>query len=159
MINTLQNLVPLKPDILLPSIKRPIDQRGPVFIHALSPLVNRRPPSKSQRLIYNIHTGSDDGSLRSGKLTKTLPDPFIFTDGKNLSIDQWLSKMRGKFEINWDHYPTDQSKLIYVKNRVGGKALQHLESCLCVNSITPFITIEDLFNYLEDIFGNPHWKK
>ena len=93
------------------------------------------------------------------KLTKALPDPSIFTDRKNPSIDQWLSKMRGKFEINWDHYPTDRCKLIYGENRVGGKVLQRLEPCLRLNSITPFATIEDLFNHLEDIFGSSHWKE
>lgn len=31
--------------------------------------------------------------------------------------------MQDKFEINLDHYPTNQSKLIYIKNRVKGKAL------------------------------------
>ena len=123
------------------------------------PLVNNQSRSKSKRLTRNTHTGSDDGSLGSGKLTKALLDPPIFTDGKDPSIDQWLSKMRGKFEINWDHYPTDRSKLIYAENRVGGKALQHLEPCLRVNSITPFATIEDLFNHLEDIFGNSHRKE
>ena len=46
-----------------------------------------------------------------------------------------------------------------MENRVGGKALQYLEPCLRVNSITYFVTIEDLFNHLEDIFGNPHQKK
>ena len=94
-----------------------------------------------------------------GKLTKALLDPPLFTDGKDLSIDQWLSKMRGKFEINWDHYPLERSKLIYAENRVGGKVLQHLESCLRLNSIISFTTIDDLFNYLEDIFGNPHRKE
>ena len=94
-----------------------------------------------------------------GKLIKALPDPPLFTDGKDPSIDQWLSKMRGKFEINWDHYPSERSKLIYAENRVGGKALQHLEPCLRLNSITPFTTIDDLFNHLEDIFGNPHRKE
>ncbi len=57
------------------------------------------------------------------KLTKVLPDPSLFTDGKDLSIDQRLSKMRGKFEINWDHYPLERSKLIYIVNQVGEKAL------------------------------------
>ena len=64
--------------------------------------------------------------------------------------------MQGKFEINWDHYFIDQSKLIYAENRVGGKTLQYLEPCLRVNSITSFVTIEDIFNYLEDIFGKFH---
>lgn len=37
--------------------------------------------------------------------------------------------------------------------------MQHLEPCLCMNFITLFATIEDLFNYLEDIFCNSHWKE
>ncbi len=94
-----------------------------------------------------------------GKLTKTLLDRPLFTDGKDLSIDQWLLKMQGKFEINWDHYPSERSKLIYVENRVEGKALQHLELCLRLNSITLFTTINDLFNNLKDIFGNPYQKE
>ena len=34
-----------------------------------------------------------------------------------------------------------------------------MESCLCVNSITFFATIEDVFNYLKDFFSNPHQKE
>ena len=94
-----------------------------------------------------------------GKLIKALPNPLLFTDGKDLFIDQWLSKMRGKFKINWDHYPSERSKLIYVENRVRGKALQYLKPCLRLNSITSFTTIDDLFNHLEDIFGNPYQKE
>lgn len=67
--------------------------------------------------------------------------------------------MLGKFEINLNHYSTNKSKLIYTENRIRGKALQHLETCLQLNSITSFTTIEDLFNYLKDIFGNLHWTK
>ena len=107
MIDALQSSVFAKTDKLLPSIESPIDQRGSTFTHALSPLVNNQSRSESKRLTRNTHTGSDDGSFGSGKLTKALPDPPIFTDGKNPSIDQWLSKMQGKFEINWDHYSTD----------------------------------------------------
>ena len=106
-----------------------------------------------------MHTRSDDGFFRFGKLTKTLPDPPIFTNEKNPSIDQWLFKMQRKFEINWDHYPINQSKLIYAENRVEKKVLQHLELCLCVNLIAFFTTIENLFNYLEDIFDNFYQKK
>ena len=106
-----------------------------------------------------MHNSSEDGSTGSRKLTKDLPDPPIFTDGKDLSIDWWLSKMQGQFEINKDHYPTDKSKLIYAENWVRRKTLQYPEPCLRLNLITPFATIEDSFNHLEDIFGNPHWKK
>ena len=70
-----------------------------------------------------------------------------------------MFKIQGKFEINWDYYLTDQSKLIYAENRVGGKTLLHLKPFLRINSIILFAIIENLFNYLEDIFDNPHQKK
>ena len=67
--------------------------------------------------------------------------------------------MQGKFEIYWDHYSSKRCKLIYTKNQVRGKALQHLEPCFRLNSITLFTTIDNLFNHLEDIFGNSHRKE
>ena len=91
-----------------------------------------------------------------GKLIKALPDSPIFIDGKDPSIDQWLSKMQSKFKINWNHYLIDRKKLIYTENKVDEKALQYQDPYLCINLIILFATIEDLFNYLEDIFGNPY---
>ena len=35
-----------------------------------------------------MHTESDNGFFRSEKLTKTLLDPTIFTDGKDPSMGQ-----------------------------------------------------------------------
>ena len=88
MIDALQNSAFAKPDKLLPSIKSSIDQCGSTFTHALSPLVNNQSRSKSKRPTQNIHTGSDDGSLGSGKLIKALLDSLIFTGRKDLSMDQ-----------------------------------------------------------------------
>lgn len=85
MIDTLQSSVLLKPNISLPSIEKFINQHDSVFTYVLSLLVNRQLPSKNQWLIRNIHIKSNNGSLRSGKLTKTLPDPPIFTN-KNIYI-------------------------------------------------------------------------
>lgn len=97
--------------------------------------------------------------LRSRTLTKTLPFLLIFNNRKDPSIKQWLSKMSEQFEINSDNYPIDWSKLIYVKNKVGEKTLQLLNTCIHINLITSFATIKALFNHLEDIFGNPYYKE
>ena len=93
MIDTLQSSVFAKLDKLLSSIKSFINQRGSIFIYALLPLVNSQLQSKSKRPTWNTYIESNIGSFRSGKPIKTLFDPFIFTNRKNLSIDQWLSKM------------------------------------------------------------------
>lgn len=101
-----------------------------------------------------MYTKSDDNFLESGKLTKALPNALISLNRKNLFINQWLSKMQGKFEINYDYYSTDWSQLIYAEYKVGGKALQYLEPCLHINLITFFAIIANLFNYLKDILDN-----
>lgn len=88
MIDILQNSASTKLDKPLPSIKRSIDQRNLVFTYVLSSLVDRQLPSKIQHLIRNMHTGNDNGSLESGKPTKTLPDLLIFIDRKNPFINQ-----------------------------------------------------------------------
>lgn len=88
MIDVLQNLVFMNLDLLLLSIKKPINQHSLAFIYILSFLVNRQLPSKNQRLICNIHTENDDGFLRFGKLTKTLLHLPIFTNKKYPSIDK-----------------------------------------------------------------------
>lgn len=108
---------------------------------------------QNQRLVTCTPQANPIG-FTIGKSTKALSDPSLFIDGKNLSIDQ--SKMQGTLKIKWDHYPSKRNKLIYPKNRVGGKVLQHSKPCLQLNSISLCTIIEDLFNNLENIFGNPH---
>ena len=87
MIDELQSLLSTKPDKPLSSIKKPIEQCDSPFIHTLLPLVNRQPTNKSQRSNQNTYTGNPNDSLELGKLIKALPDPPIFTDKKDLSID------------------------------------------------------------------------
>lgn len=67
--------------------------------------------------------------------------------------------MQNKFEINWDYHPINRNKLFYVKNRVKKKTLQYLKPYLQLNLITFFAIIENLFNYLKDIFGDFYQKK
>ncbi len=110
IIDTLQNSLPAKKDQPQQSIERSTPaHQTPAFFHGLSPSLN------DQRSVTRTPQPSEISST-VGKLTKALPDPPLFTDGKDPSIDQWLSKMRGKFEINWDHYPFERSKLIYAEN-------------------------------------------
>lgn len=47
-----------------------------------------------------------------------------------------------------------KSKLIYIGNRVKKRALYHLKSYHQLNFITFYTTIDDLFNFLKDIFDN-----
>ena len=106
-----------------------------------------------------MHTGSNDGSYKYRKFLKASSYSLIFINEKNPFIDQQLSKMQGKFEINWNYYSTDPKKFIYAKNSIRRKTLQHLKLSLHINLIMFFAIIKDLFNHLENIFGNSHSKK
>lgn len=99
MIDILQSLTSVKPDVTISSIEKSSQMCIPSFIYVLSPQANISTSSK-QPTNQTIYTSIKYGSSRSGKLTKALPNSPIFTNRKDLPIDQLLSKMRGKFEIN-----------------------------------------------------------
>lgn len=129
MINKLYNTILIKLDTLLFFIKKLPQQSYLIFIQALSPQANISIPNR-QSIIQTTYTSNKDSFTRCEKLIKALLDPLIIMNRKNSFIDQWLSKIQSKFEINWNYYPTDRSKIIYTENRVGGKDLQYLEPCL-----------------------------
>ena len=68
-------------------------QQTPAFVHSLSFSLN------DQRLVICMSQLSEINSTLS-KLTKVLPEPPLFIDRKNLSINHWLSKIQDKFKIN-----------------------------------------------------------
>ncbi len=78
----LQNFLPTKQDQLQQSIEKPtLAQQIPAFVHSLSPLLN------DQRSVTHMPQLSQIDSTID-KLTTALPDPLLFTDEKNSSIDQ-----------------------------------------------------------------------
>ena len=89
----------ITPDTSFASVKQSTHQRHPIFTHTLSSQANT-PIISRQSTIWTTYISGENGFTGNEKLTKALLDPFIFTSGKDPSIDQWLSKMRGKFEIN-----------------------------------------------------------
>lgn len=143
----------------LSSIERPTPQKPqPLSIHALTPQAGNQ--GEDRRILVRSRSlskapVSDDDSVSHSGLTTTIPDPSTFTNGKGPTIDQWLFKMRGKFEVDRDH-PSESSKLIYAEKKVRDEALQHLEADLQCNSLTSFSMVEDLFAHLQYVFGDPH---
>ena len=72
--------------------------------------------------------------------TIKLSDSSIFTDNKDPNIDDWLSKMRSKLEVNADHFPIEALRKAYVENRIGGDANKHIAPLLGKESRNPFHT-------------------
>lgn len=159
-IESLQSILSAKADQPFSSIERPAPQRPqPLSTHTMTPEVNDQDEDTHMLLQHRPLSKtplSEDDSVSHSRPTTRIPDPPIFTNGKDPTIDQWLFKMRGKFEADCDQYPSESSKLIYTEKRVEGKALQHLEAYLHCNSLESFYTVEDLFTRLQNVFGSPH---
>lgn len=90
-----------------------------------------------------------------GPLLK-LPDPPIFTDGKDPSIDDWLGQMRRKLRIDEDRYPSDEDQIAYIYARVGGLAAKHLKLYSRVGAEKPCANACEAFDAMEFLFGDPH---
>lgn len=161
-IESLQSTLSAKADQPF-SIERPAPQQPqPLSTNTMTPEINGQ-DKNTYMLLQNPSLSktplSEDNSVNHSRPTTRIPDPPIFTNGKDPTIDQWLFKMRGKFEVDCDQYPSESSKLIYTEKRVGGKVLQHLEAYLQCNSLESFYTVEDLFTRLQNLFGDPHRKE
>lgn len=62
--------------------------------------------------------------------------------------------MKNKFQANGDWYPTEESKLTYTRSRLGGEAMKHLISRFRKNSTKPFISSDEIFETLNQIYGD-----
>jgi len=92
----------------------------------------------------------------NSKKTTKLPDPPVFTDGTDININNWLSRMRKKLRSNKDHFPTEDMKLAYAEGRIGGEAATHAEERFKEDATEPYETVEDLFEHLHMIYTNPN---
>lgn len=67
-------------------------------------------------IIQIANTSSKSSSTRNGKLINILPDPPIIINEKYPLIENLLFKICSKFEIYWDYFPPNSSKLINVES-------------------------------------------
>lgn len=67
-----------------------------------------------------------------------------------------MAQMTGKLESNADHFPTEKLQMGCIQNRVEGLALSHSEPRTRKNSPRPFKACDDIMEYLEKGFEDPH---
>jgi hypothetical protein len=81
-----------------------------------------------------MRTTEDDRTTRETSMTSAygskkstkMPDPPMFSDGKDVKFKDWKTEMKRKLLLNEDHYPTAAHQLAYVSSRCEGKALRHI---------------------------------
>jgi hypothetical protein len=65
--------------------------------------------------------GSPAPSYIGGKRSTKMPDPPMFSDGKDVKFKDWKTEMKRKLLLNEDHYPTAAYRLVYVNSRCEGR--------------------------------------
>lgn len=79
---------------------------------------------------------SESALLGSSVSRAKIPDPPLLSDGKSITIESWLLKMRGKLRSMAAQMPTEEDKIDYVFSRVEGLAQKHLEPRMLINNFT-----------------------
>ena len=66
------------------------------------------------------------GGAGSSKTSK-IPDTEPLVDRIEPTFELWKKSILSKFDINFDHYPTEKARIAYIFNLTKGKAKDHLE--------------------------------
>jgi hypothetical protein len=106
-------------------------------------------------------SSSSDNHNKTKRSTK-LKDPEPL-DGKfetgGLTFDNWLTKMKRKMKGNADHFDTEESRLTYVSSLVTGYAYTLIHPRLDPDHPTTYQTVNELYEHLFQLFGDPNRKK
>ena len=93
--------------------------------------------------------------------TTKLPDPPLF-DGHSkdgTTYDNWLIQVKNKLRGNSDAYPTEELRIIYAAGRIGGDALALISPRLNAANHHAYITVRELFEHLDELYGDPNKEK
>ncbi len=85
---------------------------------------------------------------------KKLLDSSVFTDDKNLIIDDWLNAMRNKLKENANWFSIEIQQKVYVRIRIDDDAMKHLIFRFFKNSIKLYIISKKIFENLYQIFDD-----
>ncbi len=86
--------------------------------------------------------------------SKKLSDSSIFTDDKDLIIDDWLLVMRNKMKENANWFFTDVQQKAYVRIRIDDDVMKHLIFRFFKNSIKSYTISKKIFENLYQIFDD-----
>jgi hypothetical protein len=83
-----------------------------------------------------------------------LSDSSVFTDDKDLIIDDWLSVMRNKLKENANWFSIDVQQKAYVWIRIDDDVMKHLISRFFKDSIKSYIISKKIFDDLYQVFDD-----
>ena len=83
-----------------------------------------------------------------------ISEPPPLGDGKDPDFDSWMMAMHRKMRASAAMLPTEDYRMIYVASRTTGDAERYLALPMRANAADPFTTAQQMFDYLEKIYGN-----
>ncbi len=122
-----------------------------LIIRELKVKLRERNVSENSNTLLSI---IEDEVVVSTVTFKKLFDSSIFTDDKDLIIDDWLSAMRNKLEENANWFSIDVQQKAYVRIRIDEDAMKHLIFRFFKNSIKSYIISKKIFDDLYQIFDD-----
>jgi hypothetical protein len=94
----------------------------------------------------------------SSTRTVKLPDPPKFS-GKatnGISFENWLVQVKNKLRGNYDHFQTEDLKVIYVAGLLEGDALALTTSRLDPDNGQYYTDVKELYTHLTELYGDPN---
>lgn len=99
------------------------------FVYVLFLLANKSQLTSSMRQDFSKTLYNNLRDLVNTTITFSLKklffDSSIFTNGKNFTMQYWLSNIQNKLKFNQEYYPDNDTQTCYIKNCCGGKALEY----------------------------------
>ena len=85
-----------------------------------------------------------------------IADPPTLSDGVNPTFDSWHLALTAKFEVNSDHFTSEQARKYQVYVCTEGVASEYLYPRYKPDAAEPFGTAQEMMTYLKQFFQNPH---
>jgi chaperonin cofactor prefoldin len=93
------------------------------------------------------------GSRSHPQKSPTHPDPDVFTGDNRTLLENFLSDLRIKLNMNEDWWATEQKRMGYVLSRLGGKVKAQFTSKVNAEGTINFANVKEMLDLLCITFG------
>ncbi len=86
--------------------------------------------------------------------SQKIPDPSLFTDGKDSTWKNWYGKIQDKLEINVDLFSNERAKLSYIHSRLFDDAAEITQARRERGCVNLYKIVDDLLEELAQLFDD-----
>ncbi len=113
----------------------------------------------NERRSNRDNTPATNSSLTShgtGNRVAKLPDPPLFSGEDRAMFDDWLVQIKNKLRGNYEMYPSESLKIIYVASRLTGTALALVTPRLDEDCQYAYLAVAELYTHLKELYSDPN---